>query len=103
MLTEVFICQHISEVYCPLDEVQNVAGWEKFARCLADSKYKVFITGSNAQMLSKEIYTTLGGRYIAMEIYPVSFVEYLQCNHYLLPRHWEYDTTVNTDLVCVNI
>lgn len=82
-----------------LDEIQNVAGWEKFARRLADSKYKVFITGSNAQMLSKEIYTTLGGRYIAMEIYPFSFIEYLQYNHYLLPRHWEYDTTVKTDLV----
>ena len=51
-----------------LDEIQNVVGWEKIARRLADSKYKVFITGSNAQMLGKEIYTTLGGRYVAMEI-----------------------------------
>ncbi|GFH88583.1 AAA family ATPase [Bacteroides acidifaciens] len=51
-----------------LDEIQNVVGWEKFARRLADSKYKVFITESNAQMLGKEIYTTLGGRYVAMEI-----------------------------------
>ena len=51
-----------------LDEIQNVVGWEKFARRLADSKYKVFITGSDVQMLGKEIYTTLGGRYVAMEI-----------------------------------
>lgn len=51
-----------------LDEIQNVVGWKKIARRLADSKYKVFITGSNAQMLGKEIYTTLGGRYVAMEI-----------------------------------
>ncbi|MEF8804818.1 MULTISPECIES: AAA family ATPase [Bacteroides] len=51
-----------------LDEIQNVVGWEKFARRLADSKYKVFITGSNVQMLGKEIHTTLGGRYVAMEI-----------------------------------
>ena len=51
-----------------LNESQNVVGWEKFARRLADSKYKVFITGSNVQMLGKEIHTTLGGRYVAMEI-----------------------------------
>ena len=57
-----------------LDEIQNVVGWEKFARRLADSQYKVFITGSNAQMLSKEIYTTLGGRYIAMEIFPWQYI-----------------------------
>ena len=52
-----------------LDEIQNIKGWEKFVRRLADSKYRIFITGSNAQMLSKEIYTTLGGRFIAKEIY----------------------------------
>ena len=44
-----------------LDEIQNVVGWEKFARRLADSKYRVMITGSNAKMLSSEIATTLGG------------------------------------------
>lgn len=82
-----------------LDEIQNVVGWEKFARRLADSKYKVFITESNAQMLGKEIYTTLGGRYVAMEIQPFSFVEYLQYDHYSLPHHWEYDVAVKTDLV----
>lgn len=82
-----------------LDEIQNVAGWEKFARRLADSKYKVFITGSNAQMLSKEIYTTLGGRYIAMEIFPFSFSEYLQYHRFALPHNWEYDISVKTNLV----
>lgn len=82
-----------------LDEIQNVAGWEKFARRLADSKYKVFITGSNAQMLSKEIYTTLGGRYIAMEIFPFSFSEYLQYHQFALPHNWEYDISVKTNLV----
>jgi predicted AAA+ superfamily ATPase len=60
-----------------LDEIQNVTGWEKFARRLADSKYKVFITGSNAKMLSKEIYTTLGGRFVAQSVFPFSFREYL--------------------------
>ena len=58
-----------------LDEVQLVDRWEKFARRLADQKYQVYITGSNAKMLSSEIATTLGGRYMIHEVYPYSFVE----------------------------
>ena len=61
-----------------LDEIQNIEGWEKFARRLADAKYQVWITGSNAKMLSSEIMTTLGGRYLTTEVYPYSFKEYLQ-------------------------
>lgn len=64
-----------------LDEVQNIVGWEKFARRLADSKYRVWITGSNAHMLSSEIMTTLGGRYLTTEVYPYSLSEYLQAIH----------------------
>lgn len=60
-----------------LDEIQNVDGWQKFARNLADKKYGVFITGSNAKMLSKEIMAALGGRYLPVEVYPFSFKEYL--------------------------
>lgn len=60
-----------------LDEIQNIDGWEKFARRIADSKYSVWITGSNAKMLSSEIMSTLGGRYIPQEVYPYSFKEYL--------------------------
>ncbi len=76
-----------------LDEIQNVTGWEKFARRLADSHYKVFITGSNAQMLSKEIYTTLGGRFIAYEVFPFSFSEYLSYQNVELLKNWEYTDT----------
>ena len=61
-----------------LDEVQLVKGWEKFARRLADQKYQVYITGSNAKMLSSEIATTLGGRYMVQEVFPYSFPEYLK-------------------------
>ena len=61
-----------------LDEVQNIDGWEKFARRLADAKYKVWITGSNAKMLSSEIMTTLGGRFLSTEVYPYSFQEFLK-------------------------
>lgn len=60
-----------------LDEIQNIKGWEKFARRLADTGYRVYITGSNAKMLSSEIATTLGGRYLIKDIYPFSFSEYL--------------------------
>ncbi len=60
-----------------LDEIQNIKGWEKFARRLADTGYRVYITGSNAKMLSSEIATTLGGRYLIQEVYPFSFREYL--------------------------
>lgn len=63
-----------------LDEIQNVDGWDKFARRLADNKYKVVITGSNAKMLSKDVETTLGGRYMAREVFPFSFNEYLIAN-----------------------
>ena len=45
---------------------------------MADNKRTVWITGSNAKMLSKEIMTTLGGRYIPVEVYPFSFKEYLR-------------------------
>ncbi|MCL2478571.1 MAG: ATP-binding protein [Treponema sp.] len=60
-----------------LDEVQIVDGWEKFARRLADTKYCVYVTGSNAKMLSSEIQTTLGGRFITVDVYPYDFREYL--------------------------
>jgi predicted AAA+ superfamily ATPase len=81
-----------------LDEIQNVAGWEKFVRRLADSKYRVFITGSNAQMLSKEIYTTLGGRFVAREIFPFSFQEYLSYYGIVLDKNWEY-TDLRTQVI----
>ena len=60
-----------------LDEVQVIEGWEKFARRLADTKYSVWITGSNAKMLSSEVMTTLGGRYLSTEVYPYRFKEML--------------------------
>ena len=73
-----------------LDEIQNIEGWEKFARRLADSKYRVMITGSNAKMLGKEIATTLGGRYIPREIIPFSFKEYLAYHQVELSHNWEF-------------
>ncbi len=66
--------------YLFLDEIQNIDGWEKFVRRIADMKYKVSITGSNSKMLSSEIASTLGGRFVIMNVYPYSFSEYLIAN-----------------------
>lgn len=63
--------------YFFLDEIQNIEGWEKFARRMADSKEHTFITGSNAKMLSQEIENRLGGRYFTKYITPYNFKEFL--------------------------
>lgn len=63
--------------YFFLDEVQNIDGWEKFARRMADAKEHIYITGSNARMLSREIETTLGGRFFSKKVTPYDFGEYL--------------------------
>ncbi len=59
------------------DEIQNVPGWETFIRSLHDQKMKVFITGSNASLLSRELGTRLTGRYLNTELFPFSYREYL--------------------------
>ncbi len=66
--------------YLFLDEIQNVDGWERFVRRLADMKYKVNITGSNSKMLSREIASTLGGRFMIVHVMPYSFGEYLHAH-----------------------
>lgn len=63
-----------------LDEIQNIDGWHKFARRMADTQYTIYLTGSNAKMLSGEINTTLGGRFLTTEVYPYSFKEYLSAH-----------------------
>ncbi|WP_298548512.1 ATP-binding protein [uncultured Parabacteroides sp.] len=73
-----------------LDEIQIVEHWEKFSRRLADQKYRVYITGSNAKMLSSEIATTLGGRFIIQNVYSFSFQEYLKANHITVEPVWYF-------------
>lgn len=68
------------------DEIQNIDGWERFARRMADSKEHVFITGSNSQMLSKEIEARLGGRYMTKYIMPYNFREFLKANSFELKK-----------------
>ena len=71
MLTE-------KKAYYFFDEIQNIDGWEKFARRLADEKAYVRITGSNAKMLSREITGTLGGRFIPRYVNTYNFDEFLK-------------------------
>ena len=73
-----------------LDEIQNVNGWEHFARRLANQKYLVYITGSNAKMLGRDIHATLGGRYVDETIYPYSFFEYIESQGVVLDSEWMY-------------
>lgn len=73
-----------------LDEIQNIDGWEHFARRLADEKRRVMVTGSNAHMLSREIASTLGGRFIMKEVYPFSFKEYIDWCGIELGKNWMF-------------
>ena len=75
-----------------LDEVQVIDGWETFVRRLADQQYRVMVTGSNAKMLSSEIATTLGGRFVVREIWPFSYQEYLSYRGVEVEKNWQYDT-----------
>jgi predicted AAA+ superfamily ATPase len=74
------------------DEIQNIAGWQKFARRMADSGYKVYITGSNSEMLSSEMASTLGGRFMVKEIETLSFVEFLRFEGIKLEANFEFSS-----------
>ncbi len=67
------------KVYFFFDEIQNVQNWEKFIRRLYDTeKCAVFLTGSSAKLLGKEIATGLRGRTLSYEVFPLSFSELLR-------------------------
>lgn len=59
------------------DEIQNIENWESFVRFRLDEGFRIFITGSNASMLSNELGTKLTGRHITKELFPFSYSEYL--------------------------
>lgn len=68
----------LSDCYFFFDEIQEAKGWEKFiGRLYASICQHVFITGSNSKLLSKEIATSLRGRTITFEVYPLSFSEFV--------------------------
>lgn len=74
------------------DEIQNVAHWDKFVRRLVDSGYIVYVTGSNANMLSKDVATTLGGRFFIVDVYPFKFDELLKAKKIDIPKEWQFST-----------
>ncbi|MFA5331421.1 MAG: ATP-binding protein [Methanoregula sp.] len=61
-----------------LDEIQNIPGWELLANRLARQGYTLYITGSNAHLLSKELATHLTGRHTVTTIFPFTFAEFLR-------------------------
>ncbi len=64
--------------YIFLDEVQNINNWEKWVNKEVELKQSfVTITGSNSSLLSSEIASVLTGRYVSIDVYPLSFAEYL--------------------------
>ena len=58
------------------DEIQIIDGWERYVRQKLDENYQIFITGSNASLLSRELGTSLTGRHITKELFPFSYNEY---------------------------
>ena len=71
------------KIYLLLDEVQNVESWEKAINSFkVDFNIDIYITGSNAYLLSSELSTLLSGRYIEIKMYPLSFKEYMLFNNY---------------------
>lgn len=64
--------------YLFLDEVQEISGWEKVVNSfLGEYDVDIYVTGSNSRMMSSEIATYLTGRYVSLQVYPLSFEEYL--------------------------
>ena len=97
IIADISILEHIYnlhiEVYGKepvlfLDEIQNIDNWEKFVNRMYEQGIKVYVTGSNAKLLSSEISTSLTGRNKLIELYPFSFSEYLRFigNSYNLER-----------------
>ncbi len=79
---ELYPEQDLAGIYLFLDEIQELPNWEKYVRRLYDTvSRKIFLTGSNARMLSRDIATALRGRSLSFEIMPLSFQEFLSFNN----------------------
>lgn len=107
-----YIDELINESNCKslfFDEMQVVDGWELYVRQKLDEGYRIFITGSNASLLSQELGTKLTGRHVTKELFPFSFTEFCRfkaleydkvaLNEYInLGGFPEYLKTLNPDL-----
>lgn len=92
LLNELFYSEFGEQHTYYFDEIQNVKGWERFVDRLYSTGNKVFVTGSNANLLSRELGTLLTGRHITMELYPFSFAEFLAYRQYSY-RQRDFHTT----------
>jgi predicted AAA+ superfamily ATPase len=78
---------HSRECHIFLDEVQNIPDWAVLVRRFFDSKkVPLYLTGSSAKLLSKEIATALRGRAIEIEIWPYSFAEFMSAHSIVKPK-----------------
>jgi hypothetical protein len=76
---EMFPSKRSEKIYLFLDEIQEVEHWEKFVRRIYDTvDASIFITGSSSKLLGKEISTSLRGRTLSFEVFPLSFQEFLR-------------------------
>lgn len=77
--------------YIFLDEVQNIPNWEKWVNKEYELKLShIAISGSNSSMLSSEIASSLSGRYLQLDVYPLSFKEYLEFNEVTVKSKLDY-------------
>jgi len=68
-----------------LDEIQNIQGWESFVRALHEKgSADIFVSGSSARLLSKELGTALTGRHVDIQVYPLTFNEFLEFNNLII-------------------
>lgn len=85
---ELYPDTNIERCWFFFDEIQNIAGWDKFVRRIYDKgTRRIFITGSNARFLSSEIATSLRGRTVSYEVFPLSFREYLSFKRVTIDLH----------------
>lgn len=76
---ELYPEQVLNDCYLFFDEIQNAEKWERFIRrCYDTVTRNIFVTGSNSRLLSSEIATSLRGRTLPLEVFPLSFAEYLR-------------------------
>lgn len=77
----------LGKIYLFFDEIQEVKDWEKCINSLRVSlDCDIYITGSNAKLLSGELATYLGGRYVEFVIYPFSFAEFMELYQTIMPK-----------------
>lgn len=98
LLYETFIELYGEQKTFYFDEIQNIKGWERFVRRLHDYGNKIYITGSNASMLSRELGTHLTGRYYQNELFPFSFKEFLQIRKHKYNKQIIYKTKGKSEL-----